>query len=284
MAKIGITGATGQLGRLVVEQLKARTATDLVALVRSPEKAADLGIEARAFDYNEPASLVDALQGVEHLLLISSNEIGQRKTQHEHVIQAAQQTGVTWIVYTSVLRADTSTLSLAAEHLATEEALKTSGIPYTILRNGWYTENYAGSIAGAIANGSFIGSAGVGKIASATRADYAEAAAVVLTSEDHQGNVYELAGDEAYTLADLAAEVSRQTGKDIHYNNLPEGEYVEALKSLGLPGGLAHAIAGWDVSTANGDLFDDSHTLSRLINRPTTPLAAYVRKTISVSA
>jgi len=278
MAKIGVTGATGQLGRLVVEQLKAKAAeANVVALVRSPEKAADLGVEVRAFDYRKPEFLGDALKGIDHLLLISSSEVGQRKAQHENVIRAAQQAGVSWIVYTSLLHADTSTLSLAGEHFATEELLKTSGIPYTILRNGWYTENYTSSVAGAIAAGAFVGSAGTGKIASAARVDYAEAAAVVLTGEGHKGEVYELAGDKAYTLADLAAEVSRQTGKDIPYNDLPENEYVEALKSLGLPGGLAHAIAGWDASAAKGDLFDDSRTLSRLIGHPTTPLADTVK-------
>lgn len=285
MAKIGITGATGQLGRLVVEKLKARIAADnLVALVRSPEKAVDLGIEVLAFDYSKPASLAEPLRGIEHLLLISSNEVGQRKTQHEHVIRAAQQAGVKWVIYTSLLHADTSTLSLAAEHLATEETLKGSGIPYTILRNGWYTENYLGSIATAMTTGAVTGSAGTGKIASAARADYAEAAAVVLTSEDHQGKVYELAGDEAYTLAELAAEVSRQTEKNISYNDLPEKEYAEVLKSLGVPEHFAQAIAGWDASAAKGDLFDDSHTLSRLIGHPTTSLAASIKNAIAKSA
>ncbi len=279
--KIGITGATGQLGRLVVEALKTRTAvTDLVALVRNPGKAADLGIEARAFDYANPGSLVAPLQGIDSLLLISSSEVGQRKAQHENVIRAAKQAGVKWIVYTSLLRADTSTLSLAAEHLATEESLKVSGIPYTILRNGWYTENYTGSLGGALAAGALVGSAGSGKIASAARADYAEAAAAVLTGTGHQGKVYELAGDTAYTLADLAAEVSGQTGKAIPYNDLPAAAYAEALAAHGVPNWLAEAIAGWDASAARGDLFDDGHTLSGLIGRPTTPLAETVRRAL----
>lgn len=275
--KIGVTGATGQLGRIVVEKLKDRVlAESIVALVRTPEKALDLGVEVRVFDYSKPESLAESLQGIDSLLLISGNELGQRAKQHANVIDAAKQAGVKWIVYTSVLRADTSTLSLAAEHLLTEEALKASGIPYTILRNGWYTENYTGSISGAIAAGALIGSAGDGKIASAARADYAEAAAVVLTSEGNVGKVYELAGDEAYTLTDLAAEVSRQTGKNIPYSNLPEAEYANILKSFNLPEGLALAIAGWDVSASKNDLFDDAHQLSRLIGRPTTPLAKVV--------
>lgn len=275
--KIGVTGATGQLGRIVVEKLKERvSAESIVALVRTPEKALDLGVKARVFDYNKPESLAESLQGIDSLLLISGNELGQRAQQHANVIDAAKQAGVKWIVYTSVLHADTSTLSLAAEHLLTEVALKASGVPYTILRNGWYTENYTGSLSGAVAAGALIGSAGDGKIASAARADYAEAAAVVLTSEGNVGKVYELAGDEYYTLTELAAEVSRQTGKNIPYNNLSEAEYANILKSFNLPEGLALALASWDVSASKNDLFDDAHQLSRLIGRPTTPLAKVV--------
>ena len=280
--KIGVTGATGQLGRLVIEKLKERvSAESLVALVRDPEKAAALGVEARAFDYNKPENLVTALQGIDSLLLISGNEIGQRAQQHSNVIQAAKQAGIKWIVYTSVLHADTSSLSLVAEHLVTEAALKASGISYTLLRNGWYTENYTGSVPGAIAGGAFVGSAADGKIASAARADYAEAAAIVLTGEGHQGKVYELAGDEAYTLTGLAAEISRQTGKDIPYKNLAEAEYAAILKSFGLPEGLASAIANWDVSASKGDLYDNGHQLSRLIGRSTTPLSKVVADAIA---
>jgi len=276
--KIGITGATGQLGRLVVEQLKQRLGAErLVALVRSPEKAADLGIASTVFDYDKPGTLVDGLNGIEHLLLISGNEVGQRTVQHQRVIDAAREAGVKWIVYTSLLHAATSTLSLAAEHVETEALLQASGIPYTILRNGWYTENYTGSIPGALQAGAFVGSAGEGKISSAARADYAEAAAVVLSSDGHIGNVYELAGDEAYTLQDLAAEISKQTGKNIPYNNLPEAEYAGVLTSLGLPRGVAEAIASWDVGASKGDLFDDKKVLSNLIGRPTTPLAESVK-------
>lgn len=280
--KIGITGATGQLGRLVVEKLKQRVnAESLVALVRSPEKAADLGIKAREFDYTKSKSLADALQGIDHLLLISGSEVGQRKAQHKNIIKAAQEVGVKWIVYTSLLHANTSSLSLADEHVATEELLGSSGIPHTILRNGWYTENYTASAAGAVGAGAFVGSAGEGKISSAAREDYAEAATVVLTSEGHVGKVYELAGDVAYTLKDLAAEISSQTGKDIPYNNLTEEAYAGVLKSLGLPEGLAHAIASWDIGVSKGDLFDDGKVLSKLIDRPTTPLAAMVKKALA---
>lgn len=276
--KTGITGATGQLGRLIVENLKKKVAAEnLVALVRTPEKASDLGIEARAFDYGKPESLAGSLQGIDHLLLISGNEIGKRRQQHENVIKTAQQAGVKWIVYTSLLHADRSTLSLAEEHKATEDALKASGIAYTILRNGWYTENYTGSVPGAVKAGVFVGSAGEGKISSATREDFAEAAAVVLTSEGQEGKVYELAGDDYFTLKDLAAEISRQTGKNIPYKNLSEDEYAEVLKGLGLPEGMAKIYAGFDTGASKDDLFDDSKQLSRLIGRPTAPLTQSVK-------
>ncbi|WP_323134772.1 SDR family oxidoreductase [Pontibacter kalidii] len=277
MMKIGITGATGQLGRLVVDKLKEKVSSDnIVALVRSPQKASDLGVEAREADYEKPETLENALKGIDTLLLISGSEVGKRAEQHQNVIEAAKKSGVRWIVYTSLLHADTSSVSLAEEHRVTEAALKDSGIPYTLLRNGWYTENYTGSIQGALAGGAFIGSAGEGKISAATRADFADAAVAVLTGEGHQGKVYELAGDEAFTLSDLAAEISRQTGKDIPYKNLPEADYAAALTSFGLPEGLAQAIAGWDVAASHDALYDDSRQLSRLIGRPTTPLSAAV--------
>ena len=281
--KIGVTGATGKLGRIVIEKLKERVSSEsIVALVRTPEKASSLGVEARTFDYSKPKALADSLKGIDSLLLISSNEIGQRIQQHANVIEASKQAGVKRIVYTSLLHADRSTLNLAEEHLATESTLKASGIPYTILRNSWYTENYTGSIPGAIGAGALIGSAGDGKIASAARVDYAEAAAaVVLTSEGHANKVYELAGDDAYTLTDLAAEVSRQIGKNIPYNNLPEAEYVNILKKMNLPEALALSIVSWDVGASKNDMFDDAHQLSKLIGRPTTPLAKVVADAIA---
>lgn len=275
--KIGVTGATGQLGQIVVSKLKEKIAADnIVALVRSPQKASDLNVEAREADYDKAETLPAALQGIDTLLLISGSEIGKRATQHKNIIEAAKKAGVNWIVYTSLLHADTSSVNLAGEHLATEAALKESGIPFTLLRNGWYTENYTGSIPGALTGGAFLGSAGDGKISSAARKDYAAAAVVVLTSEGHQGKVYELAGDNAYLLTDLAAEISRQTGKDIPYKNLPETEYAAILTNFGVPQAFAQAIANWDVSVSKGDLFDDSRQLSKLIGRPTTSLSETV--------
>jgi NAD(P)H dehydrogenase (quinone) len=274
---IAVTGATGQLGRCVVEKLKTEVpAADIVALARSPSRAADLGVAAREADYDRPETLDRALAGVDTLLLISADEIGRRAAKHRNVIRAAKRAGVGRVVYTSLLHADASPLSLAAGHLETEADLKASGLPSTILRNGWYTENYTGSVPGAVAGGALLGSAGGGKISSAPRADYAEAAAAALTGDGHEGKTYELAGDEAYTLAELAAEISRRAGKAIPYKDLPEADYAAALKGSGLPDGLARAIASWDVGAANGALFDDGHQLSKLIGRPTTPLAVSV--------
>lgn len=278
---IAITGATGQLGRLVIEQLlNTVPANQIVAIVRNPAKAEALsqqGIVVRQGDYTDQAALTTALKGVEKLLLISSSEVGQRATQHQNVINAAKATGVTFIAYTSLLHADNSPLGLHVEHVATEKALAASGIPYALLRNGWYTENYLASAPPALEHGVFIGAAGEGKIASATRADYAAAAAKVVSEEGHAGKVYELAGDSAWTLSELAAELSKQSGKPVVYQNMSEADFAAALKSVGLPAGLADMLADSDVGASKGGLFDDSHTLSKLIGRPTTSLAESVK-------
>lgn len=282
---IAVTGATGQLGRLVIESLKRKsTGEPIVALVRSPEKASDLGVEARAFDYAKPETLAPALTGVDTMLLISSSEVGQREAQHRNVIEAARAAGIKRIVYTSLLQADRSPISLGEEHRATEALLASSGIPTTLLRNGWYTENYTGSIPAALENGALFGSAGKGRLSLATRADYAEAAAVVLTSDDHEGKTYELAGDHAVTLADLAAEISRQTSRDIPYRDLPHADYAALLKQAGLPESIAEGLAAWDVDASQGALFDDGHQLSKLIGRPTTPLADAVQAQLTAKA
>lgn len=277
---IAVTGATGQLGRLVLDALLATTpASALVALARSPEKAADLAarrVTVRHADYSQPETLAPALAGVSKLLLISSSEVGQRLPQHAAVIEAAGRAGVGLIAYTSLLRADTTPLGLGHEHRETERLLHQSGIPAVILRNGWYTENYMASVPPALAHGALLGSAGTGRIASAARQDYAEAAAAVLTSDGHAGTTYELAGDSAYTLADLAAEVSRQSGTAVTYTDLPPADFTAALLAAGLPEGLANLLADSDAGAAQGALFDDGRQLSRLIGRPTTPLASSV--------
>jgi NAD(P)H dehydrogenase (quinone) len=278
---LAVTGSTGQLGRLIIRSLGAMALRpDVIALARTPSRAADLGVTVREADYDRADTLERALSDVDRLLFVSSSEVGKRAAHHGGVIAAAKQNGVKWIGYTSVLHADTSPLDLAAEHRWTERALKESGIPHTILRNGWYTENYTGAIPGALAGGALLGSAGSGRISSATRADYADAAVAVLTSNGHEGRTYELAGDEAWTLTDLAAEVSRQVGRTIPYEDLPEAEYAAILKGAGLPENLAHAIAGWDVAVSQDALFDDGHQLSTLIGRPTTPLSVAVSKAL----
>ncbi|AYL68803.1 MULTISPECIES: SDR family oxidoreductase [Citrobacter] len=278
---IAITGATGQLGQHVIESLlKTVPASQIVAIVRNPAKATALsqqGITVRQADYSDEAAFSTALQGIDKLLLISSSEVGQRAPQHRNVINAAKAAHVKFIAYTSLLHADTSPLGLADEHVATEKMLAESGIAYALLRNGWYTENYLASAPAALEHGVFIGAAGEGKIASATRADYAAAAARVISEEGHAGKTYELAGDAGWTLSQLAAELAKQSGKKVVYQNLSEADFAAALKGFGLPAGLAEMLADSDVGASKGGLFDDSHTLSKLIGRPTTSLADSVK-------
>ncbi|MEZ3416181.1 SDR family oxidoreductase [uncultured Pantoea sp.] len=282
---IAITGATGQLGRLVINALlKKVPASEIIAVVRSPEKAQDLqalGVALRTADYNQPQTLQGAFAGVQKVLLISSSEVGQREAQHRAVIDAAKAAGVSFIAYTSLLHADTSPLGLGVEHRATEALLQASGIPYALLRNGWYSENYAASIAPALAHHAFIGAVGNGRIASAAREDYAAAAAEVISRDDQAGKVYELAGDDSYTLAEFSAEIARQSGEKVEYVNLPPAEFSAALIGAGLPAPLAELLADSDAGAAQGALFDDSHTLSKLIGRPTTPFAAVIKATLA---
>lgn len=278
---IVVTGATGQLGRLVIEHLlKKVPASSIVAAVRNVEKAQDiaaLGVQVRFADYNQPESWDAALSGAEKILLISSSEIGLRVKQHQAVIDAAKRANVRLLAYTSLLRADTSSLGLAAEHKATEAAIQNVGLPFVILRNGWYTENYAAGIPAALALGAVYGAAGQGKISAAARADYAEAASVVLTTDHHTGKVYELAGDTAFTLDEFAAELSRQTVKAIPYVNLPQAEYKKALLNAGLPEPIAELLSDSDTGVSNGQLFDDGKQLSQLIGRPTTALEEVIK-------
>jgi NAD(P)H dehydrogenase (quinone) len=267
---IAITGATGQLGRLAIAALKARGATP-VALARDPSRAADLGVEVRAFDYK--AVDPSALQGVKTLVLISSNDFDDRAGQHRNVIAAAKAAGVGRIVYTSILKGEANPMILAQDHIATEAALKASGLATTVLRNGWYTENFTGALGAAIQHGAIIGTAGEGRVSSAARKDYAEAIAVAALDAAHAGKVYELAGDSAHTGADLAAAVAKASGKPVAYVTMPQADYAKALQGFGLPEGFAMVLADSDAQAGNGALYDDSRTLSRLIGRPTTPIA-----------
>jgi NAD(P)H dehydrogenase (quinone) len=277
---IVVTGATGHLGRLVIAALlKKVPASGIVAAVRNAEKAKDLaalGVQVRIADYNAPSAWDAALQGADKVLLISSSEVGQRARQHRSVIDAARRAGVKLLAYTSILRADTSLLGLAAEHKETESSISASGVPHVLLRNGWYTENYTAGIPAILANGAMYGCAGNGRVSLAARIDYAEAAAAVLTMPDQAGKVYELAGDAAYTHAEFTDEISRQTGRKIGYVDLTEAQYREALKKAGFPEPVAALIVDSDAGVSKGALFDDGRALSRLINRPTTPMSASV--------
>ncbi len=272
---ICVTAATGKLGREVVKFLLNKvTPNELVLAVRNSEKAQDFaqrGVVVREADYDHPETLEKAFKGVRKLLLISSPSVGRRVKQHQNVVEAAKQAGVEAIFYTSVLHADRSRLGLIAEeHRQTEAIIKSSGLDYTFLRNGWYVENYEPTVKNAIVQGFIIGSAGEGKISAAPRSDYAEAAAIVLTTEGHSGKVYELAGDEAFKMKELAEEISRLTGKEISYRNVNADEYAQWLMSTGLPENVARFLASMEEAIAQGDLFDDSQQLSQLIGRPTT--------------
>ncbi len=272
-----ITGASGQLGKLVLDRLLAKApASEVVATVRNLDDGAalaDRGVTVRVGDYDKPETLAAAFAGVNKLLLISSSEVGKRTPQHRAVIDAAKAAGVEFIAYTSVLHADSSPLGMAGEHRETEAALAASGVPYALLRNGWYNENHLAGLPAVLQHDALLGSAKNGRISSAARADFADAAVAVLTADDQAGKVYELAGDDAWSLPELAAEIGSQAGRTIAYQDMPEEAYAGVLKQAGLPDPLAELYADSDVGASNGALFDDGHALSRLIGHPTTPIA-----------
>ena len=274
--KTAITGATGQLGRLAIRALLKKTAAEkIVALVRDEQKAQDLqeqGITLRHFDYDQPEHLADALQGIDQLLLISANEIGHRTLQHQTVITAAQQAGVKHILYTSLLHADRNPLGLAQEHRETEALIQASGLTFTFLRNNWYSENYLANIAHAVETGTLFGSAEQGKISSASRQDYAEAAAQVLASSGHDNKIYELAGSNSYSLSDLADYISQAANKKVIYQNISAEDYKQALNAAGLPSALVDVIVDADVHAAQGALYSQSQDLEHLLGRKTTPI------------
>ncbi len=283
---IVITAASGHLGRLTLEELLSRgvPAGQIRAVARDREKLADYaerGIEVVQGDYNDRESLVKALAGAEKFLLISSSGgDDERLGQHLNAIAAAREAGVSHLVYTSIPQAETNPIGFAWVHRDTEKAIRESGLPFTFLRNNWYFENSTAGLAPAIEHGALIGAAGEGRVGYAARADYAAAAAVVLTGEGHQGQVYELTGDVAITGAELAAEVSRQVGKEIGYVSLPEAEYAQALAGFGLPQFLAEALADADVRISEGALAATTDTLSTLLGRPTTTVAEAVAQAL----
>ena len=282
---IAVTGVSGQLGRLIVESLLEKTdASNIIALVRKPEAVEDLaakGVAVRKADYDDPAGYVEALKGVDKLMLVSSSAVGQRVAQHKAVIDAAKANGVALLAYTSILSADVSPMLLAEEHRATEAMLKESGMPHVLLRNGWYSENYTGNLAPALEHGAVIGHSGDAKVAPAERADYAAAAAAVLLSdEDQAGKIYELAGDNGFTLSEYAAAVSELSGKPVAYVDMSEDDYVAALVGAGVPEGFAKVLGNSDDGARNGWLFNDSKSISKLIGRPTTPISESIKKAL----
>ncbi|SNS36895.1 SDR family oxidoreductase [Rhodococcoides kyotonense] len=279
---IAVTGATGHLGALVVEELLDRgvDAADIVAVVRDAAKAeslADRGVQVRVANYSDADALKAALTGVDKLLLVSGSDVGQRVAQHANVIDAAESAGVSLIAYTSILAADTSGVTLATEHLATEKLLAESSVPAVFLRNGWYWENYSASLQQTVEGGTLLGAGGDGKIAAASRADYAAAAAVVLLSENQGGKIYELGGDEHLTLAELAAVISENAGKPVQYKDVSEAEYRGILEGAGLPDFVAEMLASADAGISRGDLDTDSGDLQKLIGRASTPVASILR-------
>ncbi|MEU1038244.1 SDR family oxidoreductase [Streptomyces sp. NPDC005551] len=274
---IVVTGATGRLGRLVIDGLLERIpAAEVAAVVRDKDKAADLaarGVELRVADYNAPETLAGAFAAGDRVLLISGSEVGQRVAQHRAVIDAAKGAGVALLAYTGVLGGPDADFLLAAEHKETEQAILGSGLPYTFLRNGWYHENYTENLAPVLAHGAVVQSAGDGRIASASRADYAAAAVAVLTGEGHENTTYELSGDTAWSYAEYAAELSRQTGRDITYDDVSAETHQGILVGAGLPEPFAAILVDVDRAIGRGLLARTSGDLARLIGRPATPVA-----------
>ncbi|CUH77380.1 NAD(P)H-binding protein [Tropicibacter naphthalenivorans] len=276
-AKYLVTGASGQLGALAIDALLARVpASEVAGLVRRPEAAAPLeakGVDVRVASYTDPEALKAAFAGIERLLLVSSSEVGQRAAQHQNVIDAAGAAGVGFVAYTSILNAKGSPLTiLPGEHVATEDALAASGLDYALLRNGWYTENYTMGAKDAVKGGGLIGTIGEGRVSSAARADYAEAAAIVLTGDlPTSGTVYELAGDDSYSLPEFAAALSELSGKTLGFTDMTPEAYKDALTGFGLPEAVAAMLADSEAGAAKGGLYSDDKTLSDLLGRPTTP-------------
>jgi len=283
---IAITGASGQLGRLVITSLLEKTeASNIIAVVRTPETVqdfADKGVIIRQADYDKPETMDAALEGVEKVLLISSNAVGARFPHHKAVVEAAKKNDVKLLAYTSILHASANKMMLAAEHIETEAYIKKISLPVVMLRNSWYSENYTMSLPTILENQGIIGTAGDGRISSAPRAEYAEAAAITLLTEENQaGKIYELAGDTAYSLADYAAMISATTGNEIAYTDLPEADFANALVGAGLPEGFAKTLADSETQARTGSLFEDGGDLSRLLGRPTTPMIETIKTALS---
>ncbi|MFD0570629.1 SDR family oxidoreductase [Kitasatospora gansuensis] len=277
---IVVAGATGQLGRLVVEGLLAKVpAAEIAVAVRSAEKAADWaaqGVDVRVVDYDRPETLAAAFGAGDKVLLISGNAVGARIPQHTAVVEAAKAAEVTLLAYTGILGGDDANFALADDHKGTEAAILASGLPYVFLRNGWYTENYTANAAVALQHGAVVGSNGDARIATATRRDYADAAVEVLTGEGHENRVYELSGDVAWSFSEYAAALAAASGKPVEYRDVPAEQHQAVLVGAGLPEGFAAILVEVDAAIARGELARHQGELSKLIGRPTTPLAETV--------
>ena len=283
MTTYAVTGATGKLGRLVLDELLKQTdAANVVALARDPTalQAYDqLGVQVRKADYDDPASLRAAFDGVDRVLLISGNAVGQRERQHGNAIEAAKEAGVSYLAYTSVLNAQASKLMLAPEHVATEKLLEKSDLNYDVLRMPWYSENYVGALGPSIEHGAIYGATGEGKLATATRADLAAAAVGALLNTPG-GKTYELAGNHPWTMQEFADEVSRQAGKPVQYVNQSESDYAKTLEGAGLPPPVATLLASTSYLAGQGELFSESKDLSDLAGRPSTPIQETIRQAL----
>ena len=280
MTTYAVTGATGKLGRLVLdEMLQKVTPGEIVALARDPAALSNYamkGVQVRQADYDDPASLEAALKGVDRVLLISGNAVGQRGRQHGNVIEAAKKNGVGYLAYTSILNARESRLALAPEHKETEEILEKSGLNHDVLRMPWYSDNYVGGLQPAIESGVVYGASGQGRFSTASRADLAAGLASALVS-GNGGDIYELAGDTSWTMDDFAAEITRHSGKDVKYVNQSEADYARTLEGNGLPPPVAALLASTSYLAGEGQLYNDQRQLSRLSGRPTTPIGETIK-------
>jgi NAD(P)H dehydrogenase (quinone) len=280
MTTYAVTGATGKLGRLVLDEMLQKVAPgDVVALARDPAALSDYamkGVQVRQADYDDPASVDAALKGVDRVLLISGNAVGQRGRQHGNVIEAAKKNGASYLAYTSILNARESKLALAPEHKETEEMLENSGLNHDVLRMPWYSDNYVGGIAPAVAAGAIYGASGQGRFSTASRADLAAGAAAALVN-GKGGDIYELAGDTSWTMDDFAAEVSKHSGKPVKYINQSEADYTKTLEGSGLPPPVAALLASTSYLAGEGQLYNDQRQLSQLSGRPTTPIGETIK-------
>lgn len=283
-----VTGASGKLGKLAIASLIQRgiKPDEIIATVREPEKAyylIEMGVNIRYADYDYPETFSNIMSEVDSVVLISSSQLGKRVKQHMTVIDAAKKASIKHIVYTSLLHADSSSLGIAKEHVETEQAIYGSGIPYTILRNGWYSENYTDQIKSSFSQGVIMGCAGSGRLSTASRADYAEAIATVLTSKHHEGKIYELAGDQSFTLSEYASNLSFLSGKQISYQNFSKEVYRDTLIHYGLPEDIAELLSDSEYGASKGELYESSQTLSKLIDRDTTPIQKSIKDALKAT-